>query len=80
MSNDEPMSHGLRRATGLAALIAGIALAAWIAFGPPQTWHGTPALGRPALGLVSLAMISISPRLIFPHGRQDGVGGGTNGA
>ncbi|MEU6590742.1 hypothetical protein ABZ923_16225 [Streptomyces sp. NPDC046881] len=68
MSNDEAMSHGLRRISGLAVLAAGIAVGAWVVFGAPHDWHGAKALGRLALGLASLGLISGSPGLIFPDG------------
>ncbi|OIJ86629.1 hypothetical protein [Streptomyces monashensis] len=62
------MNHGLRRISGLAVLIAGIALGAWVAFGSPHHWHGAKVLGRTALGLGSLTMITGSSRLLFPGG------------
>ncbi|MEV6803321.1 hypothetical protein ACH4NF_22525 [Streptomyces sp. NPDC017248] len=64
------MSHGLRRISGLALMIAGIALGAWVVFGAPHHWHGTKALGRATLALSSLALVSGSPRLIFPDARS----------
>lgn len=60
------MNHDLRRISGLAVLIAGIALGAWVAFGTPHQWHGAKVLGRMALGLGALTMITGSSRLIFP--------------
>ncbi|MFJ4323589.1 hypothetical protein ACIP3A_10815 [Streptomyces tricolor] len=69
------MSHGLRRVSGVAVLIAGIALGTWVVFGAPHSWHGAKAAGRAALGLGALLMISSSPRLIFPDVPRVGPGG-----
>lgn len=74
------MSHGLRRISGLAVLIAGIALGAWVVFGSPHYWEGTAVLGRVALGLGSLMMISSSPRLIFTDASQYGLRSRNDGA
>ncbi|MEU4931898.1 hypothetical protein AB0G54_36250 [Streptomyces yokosukanensis] len=70
------MHLDLRRVGGLAVMIAGIALGAWVVFGAPHDWHGAKALGRAAVGLGAVAMISGSAGLIFPGAHRDGPGGG----
>ncbi|MGW2647689.1 hypothetical protein ACWC2T_22860 [Streptomyces sp. NPDC001393] len=66
------MSHGLRRIGGLAVLIAGIALGAWVVFGAPHDWHGAKAVGRLVFaGLGAVGMISGSAGLVFPDAPQD---------
>lgn len=60
-------------------MMAGIALAAWVAFRAPHSWHGAKVLGRVALGLGALGMISGGPKLIFPgaaRGEDAGRDGG----
>ncbi|MGW1809089.1 hypothetical protein [Streptomyces sp. NPDC002078] len=67
------MSHGLRRISGLAVMIAGIALGAWVVFGAPHDWHGAKVLGRLALGgLGAVGMVGGSAGLIFPDTPRDG--------
>jgi hypothetical protein len=69
------MNHGLRRIGGLAVLVAGIALGAWVVFGAPRDWHGASVLGRLVLaGMGAAGMIGGSAGLVFPHAPQDGPG------
>ncbi|AOR37357.1 hypothetical protein BFF78_27420 [Streptomyces fodineus] len=59
--------------SGLAVMIAGLALGAWVVFGAPHDWHGAKVLGRLALGgLGAVGMISGSAGLIFPDTPQGG--------
>lgn len=60
------MPYVLRRTTGVAVVLAGIALALWMAFGPPRTWTEPMRWWRLPLGLGVLGLISGGARLMFP--------------
>ncbi|TJZ42329.1 hypothetical protein FCH28_35445 [Streptomyces piniterrae] len=53
-------------------MAAGIACAAWLAFGPPQDWEGPMRYVRFALGLASTGAITGGARLIFWDPQGDG--------
>lgn len=64
------MSPGLSRTAGVASVLVGVTVAAWLVFGPPQDWEGGMRWLRHGLALASLGLISFAARLVFPDTRQ----------
>ncbi|WP_253267020.1 hypothetical protein, partial [Streptomyces sp. NL15-2K] len=62
----ERMNLGLRRTLGVAVVLVGITLAAWLVFGSAQDWEGGMRWLRHGLALGSLGMVGFAARLIFP--------------
>ncbi|MGP9020567.1 hypothetical protein ACT1U9_19475 [Streptomyces sp. BR1] len=60
-----------RRTCAVAALLLGITLGLWIAFGAPHEWDGALGLLRLALGMVTLVLISGGAWLMFPATAQN---------
>ncbi|MFJ3954632.1 hypothetical protein SLV14_004322 [Streptomyces sp. Je 1-4] len=65
------MDKGIRRIAGVVMMVAGIALASWLVFGPWHYWEGDMRLVRMAMGLAATGVITGGARLIFwqPEGR-----------
>ncbi|MFF3766195.1 hypothetical protein ACFYYR_19225 [Streptomyces sp. NPDC001922] len=61
------MQSGLRRIGGVVMVLAGVAVASWLVFGPPHDWEGTMRWVRWALGAMSLGIIRGGVHLIFPE-------------
>ncbi|MFI1334013.1 hypothetical protein ACH4U7_28700 [Streptomyces sp. NPDC020845] len=64
------MSPALSRLASIAILLIGIAVALWLAFGPPQDWEGGMRWLRHGLVWGSLGLALLSARLIFPATRK----------
>ncbi|MFF1476061.1 hypothetical protein ACFVYD_00435 [Streptomyces sp. NPDC058301] len=60
-----------RRVCAVAALLLGVTLGLWIAFGAPHEWEGALGLLRLALGMTTLALIIGGVRLMFPGAAQN---------
>ncbi|WP_327728169.1 hypothetical protein OG250_16455 [Streptomyces sp. NBC_00487] len=65
------MHLSVSRITGVAAVLAGIALGLWVAFGAPRDWHGGMRFLRYALVLGCLGAISGGAKLVFPDTSGD---------
>lgn len=59
------------RMTGVATILAAIALAFWLIFGAPRDWDGGMRFLRPALGLGCLGAIRGGAGLVFPDTGDD---------
>jgi hypothetical protein len=51
---------------GIASLLVGIGVAAWLVFGSPHDWEGGMRWLRHGLVLASLGLVSLAARLVFP--------------
>ncbi|MES4908473.1 MULTISPECIES: hypothetical protein [unclassified Streptomyces] len=65
------MSPAVSRMVGIAALLVGIAVALWLAFGPPRDWEGGMRWLRHGLVWGALGLAALSARLMFPATRKD---------
>ena len=61
----------MRRLLGVGVLIAGVALAFWLVFGPAAEWEGAARFVRFAILLSCFLVIGGSVRLIYPDKPQD---------
>lgn len=64
------MSLGLRRIAGIASVLVGLTVAAWLVLGSPQGWDGGMRWLRHGLALASLGVIGLAARLMFPEKRK----------
>ncbi|UNO44011.1 hypothetical protein KGS77_18365 [Streptomyces sp. MST-110588] len=56
---------------GVAVMVAGLAFAAWLVFGPVHYWEGGARLDRMAMGLAAMGAISGGAWLIFWEPESD---------
>ncbi|MER5973555.1 hypothetical protein ABT112_28175 [Streptomyces sp. NPDC002055] len=61
------MQSGLRRIGSVVMVLAGVAVASWLVFGPPHDWEGSMRWVRWALAAMSLGIIRGGVHLFFPE-------------